>query len=126
MEVAVKTGVIFTLFTFGAVVIAAVGVAYRFIRGTELATPSDITLAVVVVSSVASFLIIAMALPFVNGTYYWGYWLPRLILPAIAGFVLISAYWADRIFAGRFKWSGPVVFSVVVLQSMFHVSFLWQ
>jgi len=64
-----------------------------------------------------------LTLPFVHAAYTWGYWLPRLVLPAIWGFGLVLFWGLDRVATGR--WPAIAVVVAVLLQSCQHVLANW-
>jgi dolichyl-phosphate-mannose-protein mannosyltransferase len=81
----VRTGVVFSL--CGIVALAAVWLRIgRAIRQIPLAPATG--LVVWSAMAMAWYLPIALALPFVQHAYDWGYWLPRLVEPALWGFGL--------------------------------------
>src|SRR5205085_5247887 len=78
----------------------------------------------VLLFSISWFLNIVAFLPFIPGAYNAGYWLPRLIAPALLGFFLVAFVFLDRLR----KISRSLQIAVVVLvviQSTLNASFLW-
>jgi len=75
--------------------------------------------------ALAWFLPLVGLLPFVHHAYDWGYWLPRLVLPALWGFSLLLFFCLDRIFCekpGASRWIGWIV----AVQCAFQVASLWH
>ncbi|MGA3007303.1 MAG: hypothetical protein ABSE59_05365 [Opitutaceae bacterium] len=70
------------------------------------------------------FLPLVLALPFVNHVYDQGFWLPRLVLPAVWSWVLVLFYFLDRLFG---KWTTAARWAVVMvgLQCAVQVASLW-
>ncbi|MFI5358239.1 MAG: hypothetical protein ACHQ4G_12980, partial [Opitutales bacterium] len=47
------------------------------------------------------YLPLVLALPYLHHSYEWGYWLPRLVLPALWGFAVVLFSAMDELFARR-------------------------
>lgn len=124
MAVAVKSAAPVTLAV--ATAIALLGVAFG---GRGLLAPgrsrADVEAAWLV--AVGWFANIVLFLPFVGSAYLLGFWLPRLILPSLMLFLLLTFYVLDRTIRGP---AGPVVarwaLAAAGLQSALHVAFLWS
>lgn len=125
MALSVKTGLVAALFILVAVLHSAAALVWKFFTRAPVAG-EFVAAEAVTVAAVAGVGIIAASLLFVEDPYYWGYWLPRLILPSLAGFCLVGGIFADRWFAERWRWAGPVIFGAVLFQSSLQVSFLWH
>jgi 4-amino-4-deoxy-L-arabinose transferase-like glycosyltransferase len=122
MKLAVKTSLFFSLSAVVGLPLMltwiAVAVARR--RGKDWAIG-----AILALFSCAFFLNIVGFFPFVPGVYSGGYWLPRLVAPALLCFFALSfAFW-DRLVVRRFSALGWACLLLVVLQSGLHLSFLW-
>ncbi len=69
------------------------------------------------------FFPIAGMLPYLHHAYDWGYWLPRLIVPAVWSFSLLTFAALEPLGRRRWATAGLVVF--VLLQAMVQVCSLW-
>jgi hypothetical protein len=67
---------------------------------------------------------LVLTLPFVQHAYEWGYWLPRLVIPALWGFALVLFATLDEL-RPRYRWLGGLVAAVVAAQTLLHVGSLW-
>jgi 4-amino-4-deoxy-L-arabinose transferase-like glycosyltransferase len=67
---------------------------------------------------VAYFLLMFLPIPFVHGGALFGYWTPRLILPALLCFFLAGFLLLDRKLATKSKNIAFVLLALVVLQSV--------
>jgi hypothetical protein len=65
-------------------------------------------------------------LPWVTGPYMAGYWLPRLVLPSIMIFGMLFFAGIDRLDFFRRNLVGGILLSLVTIQSLIHLSFLWM
>jgi len=121
MQAAVRFGIAFSLLAFIGVVVlffrSAIGSLIR--RRT-----ASIPVLTLLLFSMAWFLNIVALLPAVADSYLGGYWLPRLIVPALLGFFL-----AGFVFLDGLKWTSRSVkialLLIVIAQSSLHASFLW-
>lgn len=82
-------------------------------------------LVVLTVFATAWFLPMTLTLPFVRHVYEWGYWLPRLVLPAIWGFALIPFALADRWLPRRAHAAMVAVVVLVLLQVVVGIRSVW-
>ena len=92
MRVAVKTGLIFFPSCF---FLAAVGLGRTFYLTLFKRRAQEVPRFALALCGLGWFLNIVVFLPF-TPTYVGGYWLPRLILPAILTFIVLSATELDR------------------------------
>ncbi|MDB6126438.1 MAG: hypothetical protein JWM35_334 [Verrucomicrobia bacterium] len=74
--------------------------------------------------ALAWFLPLALALPFVYNSYDWGYWLSRLIIPALWGFSVVLFAMIDETCA-RFPRAIQAITALVAIQAFLHVRSLW-
>lgn len=74
--------------------------------------------------ALAWFIPLTATLPFVEHSYEWGYWLPRLVVPALWGFAVVSFAAIDR-WAQRRTFLEWGVATLVVLQTYFHIRSVW-
>ncbi len=64
--------------------------------------------------------------PFIPDVYLGGYWLPRLILPALLVGLLLTVGLVDGVVARRgWRFLSPVLLAYAVAQSALHILFLW-
>jgi hypothetical protein len=69
---------------------------------------------------------IIVFLPRVDAAYWGGYWLPRLILPALLLLFLLTFFLLDRLLKGAVgRVAAWALLVGVVCQSALHVAFLW-
>jgi hypothetical protein len=87
--------------------------------------PADRRLPVLLVLffSLAFFANIAVLLPLVQNAYHHGYWLARLVLPAMLGFALLGFTLLDE----RLHWPGArlAVVGYCLVHATVNASFLW-
>jgi len=70
------------------------------------------------------FLLIFLPIPFVHGGTLFGYWTPRLILPALLYFFWAAFLWIDRQIVMRWTQIAPVVLALVFVQCAIEVVML--
>jgi hypothetical protein len=77
----------------------------------------------VLLFSLAFFANIAVFLPFVQQAYHCGYWLSRLVLPALLGFALLAFALVDELP----RWPGArlAVLAYALVHAAVNASFLW-
>jgi len=66
---------------------------------------------------------LVVTLPFVHGAYEFGYWLPRLILPALWSFVLTLFGMIDH--ASPPRWLAISLIALALFESVIHVRSVW-
>lgn len=71
------------------------------------------------------YLPLVAALPFTNNAYEWGYWLPRLVLPALWVFFSLGFALLDRMPAGIRPRASAAALGLVVLLSAAELRSLW-
>ena len=65
-------------------------------------------------------------MPKVHGAVLGGYWTPRLVLPGLLTFAVLTFYVLDRGLQGRAgRTIGGVILGFVACQSVLHAVFLW-
>ncbi len=74
--------------------------------------------------ALAWYLPIALTLPFVAHAYEWGYWLSRLILPALWGFAVVLFATLDELLPAR-RWLRGLLAAAVGAQALLHFRCLW-
>jgi hypothetical protein len=118
---AVRTGVCFSL----SWVIAIVALTWRVARAAlRPPPPPPFAPAVCLVLGLTWLLPLVLTLPFVHHAYDWGYWLPRLILPALWAFGLCF-FGQIAALAGRVRLLVPVVAAAVAVQSWLQLVSVW-
>jgi 4-amino-4-deoxy-L-arabinose transferase-like glycosyltransferase len=122
MSLAVKTAFPFTLF-------ALVAVPFLMARGTwSVLVKKDrqwLALLLISLPGAVLFLNVVAFLPLLPYAYYHGYWLPRLIVPALLIFVVIAFVGLEHVIDGRWRAGRWICLVLVCLQSALHVLFLW-
>jgi cytochrome b561 len=71
---------------------------------------------VVTLFGIALFLVIFLPIPFVRWGALFGYWTPRLILPALISFFLAGFLLIDKTIARNSERRARIVFALVALQ----------
>jgi hypothetical protein len=124
MTVAVNWAIPLSLLMIAAT-IAYTFRALSYLRRRRLprATDSDLPALLVLAFSLAFFANIALFLPSMQYAYLYGYWLGRLVLPALLGFCLLAFAFLD----GRLRSSAArvTVLAYAAAQAALHASFLW-
>ena len=67
---------------------------------------------------------IALTLPFVYNSYDWGYWLARLIIPALWGYAVVLLATLDELLPPR-RWLTGLVTALVAAQAILHIRSVW-
>jgi len=75
-------------------------------------------------AALAWYLPLVLTLPFVRNSYDWGYWLARLVIPALWGFGLVLFATIDELFP-RSRWLGAILPAAVGAQALLHLRALW-
>jgi hypothetical protein len=118
----VRIGLIFSI----AMSLSLLGLWGWVIRAFLHQAPMPPTgLVVLAVFATAWFLPLTLTLPFVRHVYEWGYWLPRLTLPAIWGFALIPFALVDRWLPRRVHLATVAVAALVLLQVVIGIRSVW-
>ena len=117
----VRTGVLFSILAIVAVALFL----WRLLQsvGRSLLAPSAVS-AIGGVMAFAWFVPLVLVLPFTRHAYDWGYWLPRLITPALWFFGLELYVFLDRAIGTRTRVVGLVAL-VTALQAFLHVRSVW-
>ena len=123
MTIAARTAVPFTLCAVIAVPWMLFRTTYRVLRRRDGAAAALPVFAVLTVSF-AFFLIIFLFIPF-TGALAGGYWLPRLIIPALFGFFLVTFAFLDRTPLGTTRAGGVACLAASLTQAVLSLSFLW-
>jgi hypothetical protein len=118
---AVWLGLLFSVPAFVAVV-ALGGRALRALFGRGRAPPTGPLLWWIM--ALIWYLPLVLALPFLHHAYEWGYWLPRLVLPALWGFALVLFAAIDEFFPRR-RGAAAAVAALVLLQAAVHIRSVW-
>jgi len=121
MRLAVRTGTIF----FAFVVFAAAFVLFKSCYVTFVTGRREwITMSIMGGAASLYYLNIVAGLPFVRA-YYAGYWLPRLVQPALLCFVVMAFTALDGWLLRRSRAFAWACLALVLFQSAVHASFLW-
>lgn len=124
MALSVKSAVLLSALTVVAVVAYLLRILYCLWRDRDrLAHRRVREQAVVLGFSLAFYVAIAGCLPYIENVYYFGYWLSRLVTPALLGFIFIGFVFLDEYVKSRP--ARVMVFIYAVVQSALHLSFLW-
>ena len=124
MAIAVKLGLITSLLALTAVI----GYSLRFARvllrdRLKAYFGSHREQAVILAFSLAWFCNIALVLPYVNNAYHEGYWLSRLVMQPLMGFVVLGFVVLGEVVKSRVVQLSLLGFAVA--QALLHLSFLW-
>ncbi len=120
MVIAVTTALPITLLGVAAMALLAFGFGWRGLLEPH-GSRGDVE--VVLLLAFGWFGNIVSFLPFVGRAYDFGFWTPRLILPALLLFFLLTFYALDRLLGGSVA---RVALILIALQSALHASFLWS
>ena len=121
MKAAVRSGILFSVLAAAAVVVlfarSAVDVVVRRNSG-------ELPLLTVLLFCIAWFVNVVAVFPLLPAAYAAGFWLPRLVAPAVIGFFIAPFVLLDRARGMAPSWHG-VALAAVLAQSALHASFLW-
>jgi hypothetical protein len=121
MRLAVKSGLLFSLAGMLLIPWAALQSIYLSLRWRR----AEYTVrALIAITGLGWFLNIVVFLPNVVA-YAGGFWLPRLYMPALLCFCLLSAMALDDLLAAHSIIWRRVILALVVFQSLVQLSFLW-
>lgn len=127
----VNLGVLFSLLGLAAAMYAVYRVAW-FFRADAGERRRLLVVAFVLVPTFGSYLAVVVMLPFLTDPYYGGYWLPRLVFPAILGFGILTMFFCDELRvrlalrAPRLSAiAGGVLIGCVALGNVIHLLLLW-
>jgi hypothetical protein len=121
-KLAVRSGVLWSLLAVAGV--AAMGGRLLWSLGRPRVAPPS-AVAVWAVMGAVWFLPLVLTLPFLFNAYWWGYWLPRLVVPALWSAALIAGWSVDRILTGRSVWWARAVLGLAAVQAYWQVRSLW-
>lgn len=122
MAIAVKTGLLFSICAAIAVPLMILYCVFGvWHRRERFYTIGMIT----ALFSCAFFLNIVLFFPEIPGVYAGGYWLPRLVVPALICFFMLAFAFGDRLITKRYPSVAWLFLICVIFQSMVHLSFLW-
>lgn len=120
--IAVRTGLLFSISVLAVVLLFAFHVAAALLGRDGLPSAGVVVWGLL---AAAWFVPLAGLLPFVHHVYDWGYWLPRLILPALWGFSLLLFFNLDRIFSEKPRASRWIGWTVAV-QCALQIASFWH
>jgi hypothetical protein len=75
--------------------------------------------------ALAWYLPVVLVLPYVHDAYLCGYWLPRIVLPALWGFGVVLLAEADERLATRPRWQTGLVAGFIFIQALIHLRSVW-
>jgi 4-amino-4-deoxy-L-arabinose transferase-like glycosyltransferase len=117
----VRGGLLFSLPALAAIILLLVRTAQALVRPV---TAPAVGLLAWGLLSLAWFLPLVLVLPFVHRAYDAGYWLPRLVLPALWGFGLVLYGAIDRL-AARHRWLVPLTAVLTAGQAWVQIRSVW-
>lgn len=68
---------------------------------------------------------LVLTLPFIYHVYDWGYWLPRLIIPAIWSGTLVAAWALSHFLKNKGKFLSRTILFVALIQAWWQVRSIW-
>jgi hypothetical protein len=86
--------------------------------------PRDLPVLIVLTVSFAFWLVIVIFLPF-TGALGGGYWLPRLVVPALFGFFLVTFTFIAHSPVGKARFGRLALLAAVLFQAGLTLSFMW-
>jgi hypothetical protein len=120
---AVSFGLLFSLPAFLAVAAFSLALVKSLLKPDQ---PFPMAAFVWYILAMVWFVPLVLALPFVDHAYEYGYWLPRLTLPALWIFFIFLFIAADRWTAKRGPWVPVTIFAAVCLQSALEIQSLFS
>ena len=118
---AVRFGLLFSVSAFLAMAAFIGRTAFAIFRPSVAPSTGAVVWGIMALTWYAPLVAV---LPYLHNSYEWGYWLPRLILPALWGFALILFSTAERVFAGR-RNAAYVIAALVLFQAVVGVRSIW-
>jgi len=122
MSLAVKTGVPFFL---GLILVVPYLVLSEMFRMVFRKKSFEYPLVVLMLLSGTYYLATVINLPFISQSYSMGYWLPRLVMPALISFFILLFVGLDKWLLKQSLFYKILLTAIVVFQSYLHFSFLW-
>ena len=123
MEVAVKTALPLSVLVVASMILLS---ALELVWGLYEPAHRRPDVETVWLLAIGWFSNIVVFLPFAPAAYLGGFWLPRLTMPALLVFVLLTFYVLERLLSERaLRVASWVALGYVVCQSVLQVSFLW-
>jgi len=124
MALTVKSAILLSALTVVAVVACLLRILFFLWRDRSQLACRPLREQVIVLGfSLAFFANIACLLPYIGYVYEAGYWLARLVMPALLGFIFIVFVFLDDYVKSRR--AHLVVLAYAVGQAALHMSFLW-
>ena len=118
---AVRTGLVFSVAAFAAVLV----LTGRWVAGLGRASVApQAGMTVWTLMGLAWFFPLVLTLPYVQHAYEWGYWLPRLIVPTLWGFGFGLFSLLDEGIGGRKLWA-VLILVATGGQTWLHVRSVW-
>ncbi len=113
-----KTPVMSASMSFGIIWtgLALIGTAWLLVCAFRRLTKGDLEREhITILLGIAYFLLMFLPIPFVHGGALFGYWTPRLILPALLSFYLAAFLFVDRKIARRLD---GILYAILLLVSI--------
>ena len=104
---------------------ALVGTAWLLLSALHRLIKGDLQREhITILLGIAYFLLMFLPIPFVHGGALFGYWTPRLILPALFAFFLAAFLWIDRKVAAKSNKLAIAIFGLIVAQCTIEIVML--
>lgn len=120
-KMAVASGIVASLLMVAALV-AEILSLWWVLQGRQ---KHNAVLAVWLVLALNWAIPLIIVLPFVHNAYKWGYWLPRLIIPAIWGVGVMLFASVDGLLAGCHRLIPVIILVFVTIQAIVHITSVW-
>ncbi len=121
MRIAVKTGL---LFFFSILILTPIVIGKALWKTFVRKQPAAASATIIGLCSVAWYLNIVSGF-LVVPAYISGYWIPRLVAPALIAFVVLAMIAIDEFTSTRSRKWTVTIFILVLFQSAVQLSFLW-
>jgi 4-amino-4-deoxy-L-arabinose transferase-like glycosyltransferase len=118
MSVSMSLGIIWTASAFAGTAWLLFSAFHRLVKG-DLEREH-----IAMLLGIAYFLLMFLPIPFVHGGALFGYWTPRLILPALLSFYLAAFLFIDRKIATKSSHIARVLFMLVIAQCAIEIVML--
>ena len=123
MTIAVRSAIPLSLLMIAATLTYLLRVPRCLRRLRAFRGGNELPAMILVAFSVAFFANISLFLPFMQYAYHHGYWLARLVMPALLGCCFLGFVFLDEIL--RWTAARAAVLAYAAAQAALHASFLW-
>jgi len=123
MTIAVRSAIPLSLLMIAATLTYLLRVPRCLRRLRAFRGGDELPAMILVAFSVAFFANISLFLPFMQYAYHHGYWLARLVMPALLGCCFLGFVFLDEIL--RWTAARAAVLAYAAAQAALHASFLW-